>query len=108
MPRCVPLGGNFTKVYHTREEADRPTPASAEDRQGIDGGLKTEGLRTLGRFASLLLERNFLNSPAHFAEEFFQAGEHFGRDARGVVGEVDQVALAALENLELKAIFAGL
>jgi hypothetical protein len=40
---------------------------------------------------NILLKRNLFHTPAFLTHELLQAFEHFGADARGVVGEIDQV-----------------
>ena len=51
-----------------------------------------------------LLERDLLDAPTVLAHQLLQAFEEFRADARGIVGEVDQMALAALEDLEAEFI----
>jgi hypothetical protein len=53
-----------------------------------------------------LLVSNLFDAPGFFADQLFQAVEHIGDDARGVVGEVDQVAFAVFKNLELETVLA--
>jgi len=52
----------------------------------------------------ILLKRNLLHAPVLFAHQLLQAFEQFGADARSVVGEVDQVSLAVLEDLEAELV----
>ena len=51
-----------------------------------------------------LLKRDLLNTPAFFAHQLQQAGQHFGTQARRIVGEVDQVTLAGFEDLEAESV----
>jgi hypothetical protein len=49
---------------------------------------------------------NLFYSPRLFTHELLEPVEHIGDDARGVVGEVDQVAFAVFKNLELETVLA--
>lgn len=48
----------------------------------------------------ILLKRDLFHAPGLFAHQLFQAFEQLGADARGVVGEVYQVAFAVFVDLE--------
>jgi len=53
-----------------------------------------------------LLKRNLFHAPAFFAHQLFHTFEQFGADARGVTGEIDQVALAVFKDLKAEFIAA--
>ena len=57
------------------------------------------------RFEYRLLERDLFDPPAFLTHQLAQASQHLGAEAGGIAGEVDQVALAILEDLEAEAVF---
>ena len=64
------------------------------------------GIKLAFRPALHLLKGNLFQAPAFLSHQLFQTLEHFGADPRRVVGEIDQVALAVLKDLELEAVLA--
>jgi hypothetical protein len=50
------------------------------------------------------LKRNLLYAPALLPHELLQALEHLGADQRCIIGEIDQVPLAILKDLESETV----
>ena len=53
-----------------------------------------------------LLKRDRFHAPGFFVHQLAQAVEQLGADARGVVGEVDEMPLAVLKDLEAELVAA--
>ena len=52
------------------------------------------------------LKRNWFHAPGFFVHQLAQAVEQLGADARGLVGEVHEVPLAVLKDLEAELVAA--